>query len=100
MNFQMFKEHIASLKVVYSVRDRVPYKVCSVQGNLLTIQRESTGNYVEIKLDELYNFYSNETIYDKGCKRIHIWLCVFSSRSRNQRVSKIKIQRIIEEYYG
>ncbi|WP_304210689.1 hypothetical protein [Phocaeicola plebeius] len=78
MNFQTFKEHIASLKVVYSVRDRVPYKVCSVQGNLLTIQRESTGNYVEIKLDELYNFYSNETIYTTKAAREYISGYVYS----------------------
>jgi hypothetical protein len=78
MNFQTFKEHIASLKVVYTVRDRVPYKVCSVQGNLLTIQRGSTGNYVEIKLDELYNFYSNETIYTTKNAREYISGYVYS----------------------
>jgi len=78
MNFQMFKEHIASLKVVYSVRDRVPYKVCSVQGNLLTIQRESTGNYVEIKLDELYNFYLSETTYTTKTAREYISGYVYS----------------------
>ena len=54
MDFQTFKKQISSLKVVYSVRDRVLYKVCSVQGNLLTIQRESTGNSVENKLYVLY----------------------------------------------
>lgn len=78
MDFQTFKEHIASLKVVYSVRDRVPYKVCSVQGNLLTIQRKSTGNYVEIKLNELYNFYLSETIYTTKTARKYISGYVYS----------------------
>ena len=78
MDFQTFKEHIASLKVVYSVRDKVPYKVCSVQGNLLTIQRESTGNYVEIKLDELYDFYINETEYNTKIAREYISGRVYS----------------------
>lgn len=78
MDFQTFKEHIASLKVVYSVRDRVPYEVCSVQGNLLTIQRKSTGNYVEIKLNELCNFYSNETIYTTKTARKYISGYVYS----------------------
>lgn len=78
MDFQTFKEHIASLKVVYSVRDRVPYEVCSVQGNLLTIQRKSTGNYVEIKLNELYNFYSNETTYTTKAARKYISGYVYS----------------------
>ena len=78
MDFQTFKEHIASLKVVYSVRDRVPYEVCSVQGNLLTIQRKSTGNYVEIKLNELYNFYANETTYTTKAARKYISGYVYS----------------------
>lgn len=78
MDFQTIRKQISSLKVVYSVRDRVPYKVCSVQGNLLTIQRESTGNYVEIKLDELYDFYINETEYNTKIAREYISGRVYS----------------------
>lgn len=78
MDFQTFKEHIASLKVVYSIRDKVPYKIRSVQSNRLTLQRESTGSYVKIKLDELYNFYSNETIYTTKVARKYISGYVYS----------------------
>lgn len=78
MDFQRFKERIASLKIIYSIRDKVPYKVCSVQGNLLIIQRESTGNYVEIKLDELYDFYLNETEYNTTIAREYISGRVYS----------------------
>lgn len=69
MDFQTFKKQISSFKVVYSIRDKVPYKICSVQGDRLTLQRESTGNYVEIKLDELYDFYTNETEYNTKIAR-------------------------------
>lgn len=78
MDFQTFKEHIASLKVVYSIRDKVPYKIRSVQGNRLTIQRESTGSYVKIKLDELYDFYINETVYNTKIAREYISGLVYS----------------------
>ncbi len=78
MDFQTFKKQISSLKVVYSIRDKVPYKICSVQSNRLTLQRESTGNYVEIKLDELYNFYSNETICTTKAARKYISSYVYS----------------------
>lgn len=49
MNFQMFKERIASLKVVYSVRDRVPYKVCSVQGKSVD---DSEGKYRKLRRNQ------------------------------------------------
>lgn len=78
MDFQTFKEHIASLKVVYSIRDKVPYKIRSVQGNRLTLQRESTGSYVKIKLDELYDFYINETVYNTKIAREYISGLVYS----------------------
>lgn len=78
MNFQEFKDRIGTLKVVYSIRDKVPYKICSVQGNILTLQRESTGNYVEIKFDELFDFYVNETEYNTKIAREYISGRVYS----------------------
>lgn len=78
MDFQIFKKQISSLKVVYSIRDKVPYKICSVQSNRLIIQRESTGNYVKIKLDELYDFYINETVYNTKIAREYISGLVYS----------------------
>lgn len=78
MDFQTFKKQISSLKVVYSIRDKVPYKICSVQSNRLTLQRESTGNYVKIKLDELYDFYINETVYNTKIAREYISGLVYS----------------------
>lgn len=56
MNFEEFKSHIISLEVVYSIRDKVPYEICSVQDNVLTIKRGSTEKEVKIQLDELYKF--------------------------------------------
>lgn len=78
MNFQTFKERIASLKVVYSIRDKVPYRICSIHDNILTIQRESTKNYVKIKLDELYEFYTKENKYTTTKARIYISGYVYS----------------------
>ena len=72
MDFQTFKKQISSLKLVYSIRDKVPYKICSAQSNRLIIQRESTGSYVKIKLDELYDFYINETVYNTKIAREYI----------------------------
>lgn len=56
MNFEKFKSSIISLEVVYSIRDKVPYEICSVQDKVLTIKRGSTGKEVKIQLDELYKF--------------------------------------------
>lgn len=63
MNFEEFKSRIISLEVVYSIRDKVPYEICSVQDKVLTIKRSSTGKEVKIQLDELYKFYTCETEY-------------------------------------
>ena len=56
MDFQTFKKRIELLGVAYSIRDKVPYRICSVKGDVLTIQRESTENYVDISLKELYDY--------------------------------------------
>lgn len=64
MDFQTFKKRIESLGVVYSIRDKVPYKILSVDNNVLKIKRESTGKDVRIKMAELYNFYQKENYYD------------------------------------
>lgn len=63
MDFQTFKEKIKTIKVVYSVSCNIPYKICSIQGNILTIHRESTGECPKIDLAELYEFYKNENLY-------------------------------------
>lgn len=63
MDFQTFKEKIKAIKVVYSVSRNIPYKICSIQGNILTIHRESTGECPKIDLEELYEFYKNENRY-------------------------------------
>lgn len=64
MDFQAFKKRIESLGVIYSIRDKVPYKILSVDNNVLKIKRESTGKAVRIKMAELYNFYQKENYYD------------------------------------
>lgn len=48
---------------MYSVSRNIPYKICSIQGNILTIHRESTGKCIKIDLSELYEFYKNENRY-------------------------------------
>ena len=63
MDFQTFKEKIKTIKVMYSVSRNIPYKICSIQGNILTIHRESTGKCIKIDLSELYEFYKNENRY-------------------------------------
>lgn len=90
MNFEKFKSSIISLEVVYSIRDKVPYEICSVQDNVLTIKRGSTEKEVKIQLDELYKFYTCETEYTiKKCKKIYYWVCIFSCCSCNKRISEI-----------
>ena len=78
MNFQTFKERIASLKVVYSEKKKKTKKKKTKQKKQKTKQRESTGNFVEIKLDELYNFYLNETTYTTKIAREYISGYVYS----------------------
>ena len=63
MDFQTFKEKLKTIKVMYSVSRNIPYKICSIQGNILTIHRESTGKCIKIDLSELYEFYKNENRY-------------------------------------
>ena len=63
MDFQTFKEKIKTIKVMYSVSRNIHYKICSIQGNILTIHRESTGKCIKIDLSELYEFYKNENRY-------------------------------------
>lgn len=48
---------------MYSVSRNIPYEICSIQGNILTIHRESTGKCIKIDLSELYEFYKNENRY-------------------------------------
>ena len=70
MDFQTFKEKIKTIKVMYSVSRNIPYKICSIQGNILTIHRESTGKCIKIDLSELYEFYKNENRYtNKNAKK-------------------------------
>lgn len=72
MDFQTFKKRIESLGVAYSIRDKVPYRICSVKGDILTIQRESTENYVDINLKELYDYYKNAERYNTKIARKYI----------------------------
>ena len=78
MNFEKFKSSIISLEVVYSIRDKVPYEICSVQDNVLTIKRGSTEKEVKIQLDELYKFYTCETEYTIKKKKKYITGYVYS----------------------
>ena len=64
MDFQTFKKQIEALGVVYSIRDKIPYKIYPVVGDTLKIERKSTHNTVKIKMVELYDFYKKENYYD------------------------------------
>ena len=51
--FKMKLENLPD--VVYSISEKkIPYKICSLQGDILTVQRESTENFVELDINELY----------------------------------------------
>lgn len=63
MDFQTFKEKIKTIKVVYSVSRNIPYRICLIQGNKLTVVRDSTGGCPKIDLEKLYEFYKNENKY-------------------------------------
>ena len=64
MDFNKFKEKIESLEVVYSIRDKVPYTIYSVDDKIVRIKRESTGSKEKLKMEELYRFYIKEDYYD------------------------------------
>ena len=72
MDYETFKERISGLDTVYSVQGKVPYRICMVKDGIVTIRRESTGNSVNIKLDELYEFYKKERIYTTTKAREYI----------------------------
>ncbi len=70
--FEEFKKQIKSLGVVYSIRDNVPYTICSVDDNSLKIRRESTGKVVRIKMAELFCFYEKKDYYDTRIAKAYI----------------------------
>lgn len=74
MDFNSFKTQIKKLPdVVYSIgEERIPYSICSLQGNVLTVQRESTKKFVELNLDELYKYFTQETTHNTQTARNHI----------------------------
>lgn len=89
MNFEKFKSSIISLEVVYSIRDKVPYEICSVQDKVLTIKRGSTGKEVKIQLDELYKFTRVKRNTQLKMQKIYYGVCIFSCCSCNKRISEI-----------
>lgn len=79
LNYGTFKVRIAELPdVIYSISGGVPYKICSLQGDTLTIQRESTGSFVRLNIRELYEYFTKETIYNTQTARKHITGYVYS----------------------
>lgn len=72
IDFKTFKEKIESLEVVYSIREKVPYTIYSVDDKIVRIKRESTGKFVRIKMEELYNFYLKENYYDTEIAKEYI----------------------------
>ena len=61
--FKMKLENLPD--VVYSISEKkIPYKICSLQGDILTVQRESTENFVELDINELYEYFTEETTYN------------------------------------
>lgn len=72
LNFRVRIEGLVH-QVVYSIgKDKIPYKVCSLQGNVLTVQRESTGNFVELNINELYEYFTEENTHNTKTARKHI----------------------------
>ena len=69
--FKMKLENLPD--VVYSISEKkIPYKICSLQGDILTVQRESTENFVELDINELYEYFTEETTYNTQTARKHI----------------------------
>ena len=66
-------------QTVYSIGEKkIPYKICSLQGDILTIQRKSTGSVVNLNIKELYEYFTKETIYNTQTARKHITGYVYS----------------------
>ena len=69
--FKMKLENLPD--VVYSISEKkIPYKICSLQGDILTVQRESTENFVELDINELYEYFTEETTNNTQTARKHI----------------------------
>lgn len=67
-----FKVRIQGIvhQTVYSISEnKIPYKICSLQGDRLTVQRESTKNFVELSIDELYEYFTEETTHNTQTAR-------------------------------
>lgn len=70
-----FKARVQGLvhQVIYSIGEKkIPYKICSLQDDTLTVQRESTQNFVELNVDELYEYFTEETTHNTQTARKHI----------------------------
>ena len=70
-----FKARIQGMvhQVVYSIgEEKIPYHICSLQGNILTIQRESTKKTIELNIDELYEYFTEENTHNTNTARKHI----------------------------
>lgn len=80
MDFDSFKVRIEKLpNVVYSISEkRIPYYICSLQGDVLTMQRGSTKGFVTLSVKELYDYYTKESIYNTRTARNHISGYVYS----------------------
>ena len=66
-------------QIVYSIGEKkIPYKICSLQGDILTIQRKSTGSVVNLNIKELHEYFTKETIYNTQTARKHITGYVYS----------------------
>ncbi len=79
LDYGTFKVRIAELPdVIYSISGGVPYKICSLQCDTLTIQRKSTESFVRLNIKELYEYFTKETIYNTQTARKHITGYVYS----------------------
>ena len=59
LDYGTFKVRIAELPdVIYSISGGVPYKICSLQCDTLTIQRKSTESFVRLNIKELYEYFT------------------------------------------
>ena len=78
LGYKTFKKEIAAMSTVISVNRQSSYKIVSVVDDSLFFIREGKDNTECINLNELYNFYINETDYKTTTAKEYLSSRVYS----------------------
>ena len=91
LSYKTFKKEIAAMSTVISINRQSSYKIVSVVDDSLFFIREGKDNTECINLNELYNFYINETDYKTTVAKEYL-----SSRVYSPSAAILKELKLIE----